>query len=95
MGTEDDPAVEKVRASVSFDSSILGIRHILFHYYFIEHVSRSLGHTIEEMATKYVSLQVHFFLTNHLYESLPAFQLCQDLRPADQQDDRKYAAVVP
>jgi hypothetical protein len=45
--------VDKVRAAVSFDASIMGIRHILFHYYFMEHVARPLGSSITEMSAKY------------------------------------------
>ncbi len=54
MGTDqEDAAVDKVRANVSFDASIMGIRHILFHYYFMEHVARPLGGTIAEMSANY------------------------------------------
>jgi len=51
---QEIPNTDKVRASVSFDSSIMGIRHILFHYYFIQHVARPLGANISKIAEKYV-----------------------------------------
>jgi len=65
---QEIPNTDKVRASVSFDSSIMGIRHILFHYYFIQHVARPLGANISKIAEKYA--QAFGRPTNRMVENM-------------------------
>ncbi|ELR24103.1 ubiquitin carrier protein [Acanthamoeba castellanii str. Neff] len=51
--TQPDPIVDEKRCALTFESSIVSLRLLLFHVYFLENVGRPEGMSLEDIAQGY------------------------------------------